>query len=102
MNDIIEINAEFQSKPDSIIILSGPKGVGKGSIIKNILNKRRLCLTIDCSKESNIVKPDANTFIDDLERSVGFYPTLSSLTSLISYIETFLPMKKVNKLFIFY
>eukprot|EP01080_Neovahlkampfia_damariscottae_P008483 gene8483-305_t len=94
MDDIIEINAEFQSKPDSVIILSGPKGVGKGTIIKNILNKRRLCLTIDCSKESNIVKPDANTFIDDLERSVGFYPTLSSLTSMISYIETFLPMKK--------
>jgi hypothetical protein len=27
MNDIISIGSEFQSKPDSIIILSGPKGL---------------------------------------------------------------------------
>jgi hypothetical protein len=53
---------------------------------------------VDCSKESNIVKADASTFIDDLEKSVGFYPTISSLTSLISWIETFLPMKKVIEL----
>lgn len=93
--DIEEIKSLLSEHPESLLLIQGPVGAGKASVLKHVVQERKLCIRIDCSRESSLVgQGDANTFIDDIERTVGYFPTFSSVTNILSYFETFLPMKK--------
>jgi hypothetical protein len=61
-------------------------------LLRKLFKTRSFSIRIDCKKDlSNI-----NGFVDNLEKEVGFYPTFSTLNSIINYIEAFLPLKKHN------
>ena len=77
---------------------SGPKGTGKTTLVRSIMKGRPFCVRIDCAAarltDNSGTTDSGSTFLDILERAVGFAPSFSALTTFTAYFESFFPMKK--------
>jgi len=84
----------FSSRPSSPLLITSEAGVGKSSLITNILDGRKFSVRIDCDKlKDSFPLQDEGSFIDSFGEAVGFQPSFGSLNTLISYIEKALMIK---------
>jgi hypothetical protein len=85
----IALYAQFVLKREDIIIVNGEKGRHKTTLIKKVLHRRASTLFVDCTVAESVAD-----FIGTLETAVHFTPSFSSLTTLMSYLESMLPTAK--------
>ena len=73
--------------PTNVLLMIGPKGTDKTTLIKKVLQRRLLSARVDCSKVVT-----TQDFIDHFVRDIGFRPSFAALNQLIFVLfSSFLP-----------
>lgn len=73
--------------PTNVLLMIGPKGTDKTTLIKKILQRRMLSARVDCSKVVTV-----QDFIDSFVRDIGFRPSFAALNQVIFVLfSSFLP-----------
>eukprot|EP01133_Synstelium_polycarpum_P019424 gene19424-23259_t len=85
------LNSHFNYPPNSIVMISAPKGSGKSSLIDKILEGRTNTLLIDCNSEVN---NNDEEFIENLSKDIGFFPSFGIYSNLVGWMDAILPTSK--------
>ncbi|GAM16850.1 hypothetical protein SAMD00019534_000250 [Acytostelium subglobosum LB1] len=85
------LNSHFNYRPNSIVVISAPKGSGKSSLVDKIMQDRENTLLIDCNQEVNNSDEE---FIENLSKDVGFFPSFSFYATVSGWMEAILPIGK--------
>ena len=73
--------------PTNVLLMIGPKGTDKSTLLKKVLQRRLLSARVDCSKVVT-----AQDFIDHFVRDIGFRPSFAALNQIIFVLfSSFLP-----------
>jgi hypothetical protein len=73
--------------PTNVLLMIGPKGTDKSTLIKKVLQRRLLSARVDCSKVVT-----TQDFIDQFVRDIGFRPSFAALNQIIFVLfSSFLP-----------
>ena len=73
--------------PTNVLLMIGPKGTDKTTLVKKILQRRLLSARVDCSKVVTV-----QDFIDSFVRDIGFRPSFAALNQVIFVLfSSFLP-----------
>lgn len=73
--------------PTNVLLMIGPKGTDKTTLVKKILQRRLLSARVDCSKVLTV-----QDFIDSFVRDIGFRPSFAALNQVIFVLfSSFLP-----------
>ncbi|EGG25056.1 hypothetical protein DFA_03302 [Cavenderia fasciculata] len=85
------LNSHFNYRPNSIIMISAPKGSGKSSLIDKIIEGRPNTLLVDCTQEVNA---NDEEFIENLSKAIGFFPSFGVYGSLLGWVDMIIPTGK--------
>ncbi|KAM9969370.1 hypothetical protein ACTFIR_001204 [Dictyostelium discoideum] len=85
------LQTHFNFPPNSIVMISAPKGSGKSSLIDKVLENRINTLLIDCNQEVN---NNDEEFIESFSKDIGFSPSYSLYSSFGSVIDAIIPTGK--------
>lgn len=73
--------------PTNVLLMIGPKGTDKTTLVKKVLQRRLLSARVDCSKVVTV-----QDFIDHFVRDIGFRPSFAALNQIIFVLfSSFLP-----------
>jgi hypothetical protein len=71
-----------------------------GATVRNVYLSQ-LCVCLSCAGMTcmrclviHVTQDTGSTFLDVLERAIGFWPSFSTITEFSAYFESFFPMKK--------
>lgn len=76
----------INSKPSNLLLIMGPKGTDKSTIVKKVIQKRMFTARIDCQKVST-----TQEFIDQFVRDIGFRPSFAALNTIFVWFSSFVP-----------
>ncbi|GAM18591.1 hypothetical protein SAMD00019534_017660 [Acytostelium subglobosum LB1] len=82
------LDSHFNYPPNSIVMISAPKGSGKSSLIDKTLEGRQNTLLVDCSAEVNSSDEE---FIENLSKDIGFFPSYGLYTNALGWMDAVLP-----------
>ncbi|KAN0029885.1 hypothetical protein ACTA71_008022 [Dictyostelium dimigraforme] len=85
------LQTHFNFPPNSIVMISAPKGSGKSSLIDKVLENRVNTLLIDCNQEVN---NNDEEFIESFSKDIGFFPSYSLYSSFGSVVDAIIPTGK--------
>jgi len=85
------LNTHFNFPPNSIVMISAPKGSGKSSLIDKVLEGRDNTLLIDCNQEVNNSDEE---FIENFSKDIGFFPSYSAYSNVSGVIDAIIPTGK--------
>ena len=77
--------ASFKQTPESIVLVSGPKGSGKSAFINSSLGSQKFKLVIQC--DDLVGKGDYQALIH-LSNQVNFFPTFGFISQLSGFLDT--------------
>lgn len=85
-----ELETNFRNlvnnKPSNVLLIIGPKGSDKSTIVKKVIQKRMFTTRIDCQKIST-----TQEFIDQFGRDIGFRPSFAALNTIFVWFSSFVP-----------
>ncbi|EGC35068.1 hypothetical protein DICPUDRAFT_47921 [Dictyostelium purpureum] len=85
------LDTHFNYPPNSIVMISAPKGSGKSSLIDKVLEGRHNTLLVDCNQEVNNTDEE---FIESFSKDIGFFPSYSLYSSFGSLMDAIIPTGK--------
>lgn len=82
-----ELRDWLDGVPTNVLLMIGPKGTDKSTLIKKVLQRRLLSARVDCSKVTT-----TQDFIDHFVRDIGFRPSFAALNQIVYVLfSSFLP-----------
>lgn len=77
----------LDSVPSNVLLMIGPKGTDKSTLLKKVLMRRLLSARVDCSKVNT-----TQDFIDQFVRDIGFRPSFAALNQIVFVLfSSFIP-----------
>lgn len=72
--------------PETFVVISGPKGSGKGALVEELIRPRKNVLVIDCEKVCKDALNERRR-VAELAKEVGYFPYFSFLGSINHLID---------------
>eukprot|EP01132_Coremiostelium_polycephalum_P003300 gene3300-4133_t len=85
------LNVHFSYPPNSIVMISAPKGSGKSSLIDKIIEGRPNTLLVDCNLDVN---NNDEEFIENFCKQIGFFPSYGFYSNAGAWIDAIIPTGK--------
>ncbi|KAI9322119.1 RNA12 protein-domain-containing protein [Dichotomocladium elegans] len=85
-DNMAKVKAWLREEPETFIVVSGPKGSGKSTLVKATISDRRNRLVIDCEELINTRNISETTLV--LAKQVGYFPVFTWIASLTKLIDT--------------
>lgn len=73
--------------PDSFVVVSGPRGAGKSTLVRDVLRDRRNVLTLDCAKIVRDGRASDARLVAELAGATGYWPQFTFLASASHMID---------------
>ena len=77
--------ASFKQTPESIVLVSGPKGSGKSAFITSALERQKYKLVIQCD---DLVGKGDYLALSHISSQVNFFPTFGFMSQLSGFLDT--------------
>ena len=81
-----ELRSLVDSEPSNIILITGPKGSDKTTLLKKIIRQRRFSTFIEVDRAETV-----QDLIDLFVREVGFRPSFAALNTIFTWFSSIIP-----------
>eukprot|EP01103_Thecamoeba_quadrilineata_P016190 TRINITY_DN5344_c0_g1_i1.p1 TRINITY_DN5344_c0_g1~~TRINITY_DN5344_c0_g1_i1.p1 ORF type:complete len:712 (-),score=130.66 TRINITY_DN5344_c0_g1_i1:21-2156(-) len=86
--DVARITQFLHTEPTKVLLLSGPRGSGRTSLVRRLTQNRRNVLTISVTQ---MLERGDDEFLNNLSKSLGFSPSFGAIKNFASILDALTP-----------